>query len=164
MVHDYHKYDEEIGAVMDIKDFMSVKLRGDHALEPFMNSWDMVLAGMQDVPAESILEPLFLEQIRVAPGLREEIAHYDRARKGTPDRTYSYLLESVRRYLERQRLYRNRQSVTKQLSNTNTPAAPGVSDTQKEKSERQGKRRKREQVALSFPRSIPRWEEARSVL
>ena len=62
---------------MDIKGLMSVKLRGDQGLESFMNSWDMVLAGMQDVPAASILEPLFLEQIRVAPGLREEIAHYD---------------------------------------------------------------------------------------
>ena len=71
MVHDYHKFDEEIGAIMDIKDLMSVKLRGDAGLETFMNSWDMVIAGMQELPVESILEPLFLEQVRAAPALRE---------------------------------------------------------------------------------------------
>ena len=113
MVHDYRKYDEEIGAIMDIKDLMSVKLKGDAGLESFMNSWEMVLAAMQDVPPESILEPLFLEQIRVAPALKEEVAHYDHSRKGTPNRSYAYLLEAARRYIERQRLHRNRTAVAK---------------------------------------------------
>ena len=141
MVHDYHKFDEEIGAIMDIKDLMSIKLRGDAGLETFMNSWDMVIAGLQEVPVESILEPLFLEQVRAAPALREEVAHYDRSRKGTPDRTYAYLLESVRRYLERQRLQRNRAAVAKQLGNPpGSPAFPSTIDHKKNKGGKGGKK------------------------
>jgi len=140
-VHDYHKFDEEVGAIMDIKDLMSIKLRGDAGLETFMNSWDMVVAGMQEVPVESILEPLFLEQVRAAPALREEVAHYDRSRKGMPDRTYAYLLESVRRYLERQRLQRNRAAVAKQLGNPpGSPAFPSTTDHKKKKSGKGGKK------------------------
>jgi len=118
---------------MDIKDLMSVKLKGDAGLESFMNSWEMVLAAMQDVPPESILEPLFLEQIRVAPALKEEVAHYDRSRKGTPDRSYAYLLEAARRYIERQRLHRNRAAVAKQLSYPGLAAPPSASDRKKKK-------------------------------
>jgi hypothetical protein len=115
MVHDYHKYDEEIGALYDYQDLLSVRLKNDSCLESFMNSWDSVLAGMRVTPAEELLEVLFLAQLRHSQMLKEELAHYDRSKKGSEARTYAFLMESVRRYLERQRLLSNRKAVSKGL-------------------------------------------------
>ena len=103
MIHDYHKYDEEYGAVLNFTDLLAVRLKNDAGLEGFMTSWESILAGMAQPPAESILEPLFLEQLRASTVLKEELAHYERAKRGAEVRTYAFLLESVRRYLERQR-------------------------------------------------------------
>ena len=92
-----------------------------------MTSWDSVLAGMTSVPEEAILEALFYDNLRNAHALKEEIAHYDRARRGTEEHTYKFLVESVRRYLERQRHASNRRAVAKALggnSSNSAPAAP----------------------------------------
>ena len=129
MIHDYHKYDEELGALYDYSDLLSVRLRNDSGLEAFMNSWDGVLAGMKVTPAEELLEFLFLNQLRHSTVLKEEVAHYDRAKRGSETRTYAFLMESVRRDLERQRLLHNRKAVSKGLGGDSAgilalPAAP----------------------------------------
>jgi len=146
MVRDYHKYDEEIGALYDYQDLLSVRLKNDSQLESFMNSWDSVLAGMRVTPAEELLEVLFLAQLRHSQVLKEEIAHYDRSKKGSESRTYAFLLESVRRYLERQRLLRNRTAVSKGLG-ADGMALPAPSDKKQKKQKREksadGKKEKR---------------------
>ena len=97
MVRDHHKLDEERGALYNFQDLMSVKLRGDGNLESFMNTWESVLSTMHNPPGQDIVEVLFLEQLRHSAVLREEIAHYDRAKRGSSTRSYRFLVESVKR-------------------------------------------------------------------
>ena len=87
MIYDYHKYDEEYGAVLNFTDLLAVRLKSDAGFEGFMTSWESVLAGMAEPPAESILEPFFLEQLRASTVLKEELAHYERAKRGSETRT-----------------------------------------------------------------------------
>ena len=136
MVYDHHKYDEERGSLYDFKDLMSVHFRGDSHLEAFLSNWDSVLAGMKAQPEASLLEVLFYDQLSKSTVLREEIAHYDRARKGSEERTYAFLLEAARRYLERQRLARNRQAVAKGLGGGSS--TPATRRGEEEEEERRG--------------------------
>jgi hypothetical protein len=66
-------------------------------------------------PSLDIIEVLFLEQLRHHAVLREEIAHFDRAKRGSSTRTYRFLVESVKRYLERARHARNRKAMERAL-------------------------------------------------
>ena len=52
-----------------------------------LNTWESVLAAMMQVMSPDIIEVRFLEQLRHCSALREAISHYDRARRGTPERT-----------------------------------------------------------------------------
>ena len=45
----------------------------------------------------------FKSQIKGHPGLKEDMAYYNRLDKGHTDRCYTFLLNCVRTYLERQR-------------------------------------------------------------
>jgi hypothetical protein len=137
MIHDHHKLDEERGALYDFTDLMSVKLKGDSQLESFWNTWESVLSAMTRPPGADIIEILFLEQLRHCSALREEISHYDRARRGTPERTYEFLVESVKRYLERARRARNRKAMERALGGA-AIAAP-ASTTPKAKGKGKGK-------------------------
>jgi hypothetical protein len=91
LIHEFHKYDEEQGALYDFTDLTAVKLRNDSGLEAFITSWLSVLTGMKHPPEETIIEVVCLEQLRNAHCLKEELAHYDSARKDTPERSYAFL-------------------------------------------------------------------------
>ena len=88
IVHQHFKINEEVGQVYDISNLMSVKFAGNGKLESFLNSWDMVLAGMKDEPPEKTLEILFLQELRKCSALKEDICHFDRQELGSPDKTY----------------------------------------------------------------------------
>ena len=71
---------------------------------------------MREEPTLRVKEELFLEQLRQSQVLREEVAHYDRVEKGDPDKTYDFLVESIRKFLERKRHRQNRQDMVKALT------------------------------------------------
>jgi hypothetical protein len=80
---------------------------------------------------ESILEPIFLEQLRKSHVLLTEVAHYDRLEPSDPDRSYEFLVRSARRYLERQRFRGNREAIAGALGGNAAksqaaPAAPAA--------------------------------------
>ena len=123
MIYHHYKTNEEAGALYDLADLMAVKWQGDGNLESFLHTWDSVLLGMREEPPEHYLEILFHTQVRNSAVLREEIAHYERARKGHPDRTYAFLTDTVRRYLDRRRQDVNRKAMVQSLGRAN-PALP----------------------------------------
>ena len=137
LTHDHHKLDAERGALYDFTDLMSVKLKGDSNLESFWTAWESVLSATLHTPSPDIMEVLFLEQLRHCSALREEISQYDRAKRGTPERTYEFLVESVKRYLERARHARNRKAMERALGGA-AIAAP-ASTTPKAKGKGKGK-------------------------
>jgi hypothetical protein len=112
MIHDYHKLDEERGALYAFRDLQAVRLKDDRHLEGFLTTWESVLAGMRNPPPADIVEQLFLDQLRHSKALEVELNHYDRLDRGHADRSYEFLMNSLQKYLSRQRLQRNRTAMT----------------------------------------------------
>ena len=65
----------------------------------------MIISGMKETPADSILEYVYYEAVRHHKALTEDIAHYDRQEDDSPDHTFKYLFEAVERA---NRLWRQR--------------------------------------------------------
>ena len=116
LIYRYFEINEEAGVIYSITDLMAVRWLGDEKIETFLNSWIAVLSGMREEPPLRVKEELFLEQMRKSQVLREEVAHYDRVEKGDPDKTYDFLVKSIRKFLERKRHRQNRQDMVKALS------------------------------------------------
>jgi hypothetical protein len=134
MIHEYHKLDEERGALYAFRDLQAVRLKDDRHLEGFLTTWEAVLAGMRAPPPQEIVEQLFLDQLRHSKVLEVELNHYDRCDRNHPDRSYEFLTNSVQRYLARTRLQRNRTSMTHALSGA-ASAAPAQKGKEKNKKE-----------------------------
>ncbi len=64
-----------------------------------------MLVGMTKVPHDEVLEVLFLQQLRKSAVLEQDLAFYDRL--DADNKSYQFLLSSVRRYLERKRIERS---------------------------------------------------------
>ena len=96
--------DEERGTLYDLSDLLAVRNPdGDKTLEIFFDEWETTIQAMSEDPPPSLLEILFLEQIKKSEALATEVAEYRRASRGHPHRTYNFLYDSVARYLHRQR-------------------------------------------------------------
>ena len=87
MVYDYHKLDETQHAVYNFENILAVTLKGDK-LQTLLNDWNSILAGQGTSISKKILKPLLLRELRKSPQLKEDIAHYDRAKPGTEDNSY----------------------------------------------------------------------------
>ena len=70
---------------------------------------------MKEQQPEATLQVMFCERIRHVPSLAADIAVHDRAEPGTTDRSYSFLVKSVKRVLERNKQEKNRLSVTQSM-------------------------------------------------
>ena len=97
--------DSERGLLYDLSDLMQVRCAGDQpvALEAFLASWEAVIEGLSEPQPEKTLEVLFYEQLKDSKALAAEVAHYNRQMRGHVDRSYEFLLTSLRRLLERNR-------------------------------------------------------------
>ena len=98
---------------------MLVSLKGDapgwKQLQGFKDAWDGPLAGMEKEPAIDILEALFKDKIRYCRVLSHDIGIYDRAEKGTHERSYKFLYEAVERLLQRKLSEANRADVRRTM-------------------------------------------------
>ena len=99
MLYDYHKLDETQHAVYNFENILAVTLKGDK-LQKFLNDWNSTLAGQGTSITKKILKPLLLRELRKSPQLKEEIAHYDRAKPNTEDNSYDYLYRALCRRIE----------------------------------------------------------------
>ena len=61
MLHDHFSTNMKHGPTYALQDLFSVRLKGDN-LKTFISNRDQVLAGIQKVPEESVLETLFYNQ------------------------------------------------------------------------------------------------------
>jgi hypothetical protein len=127
MVYEHFSLSEREGALYDIEDLLSVKMRSGDAIE-FITNWDSVLAGMRIRPNDETLEVLFLQQMRPFPGLQHDLAEYDRQPFGSAQHSYDFLYSSVKRYIERERRKNTRNQLTRALgkgSGDSGNATPG---------------------------------------
>ena len=114
MVHEHLSTNIKHGATYAMEDLTS-----------FMRSWEGVLAGMNaKTPDDSMLEALFYNQLKKSKQMQHHLNVYLSASEESADHSYTYLIESVRQYLSRARLERNRERVARQ--NGGRPAAPAA--------------------------------------
>ena len=139
VVYDFYKTDEFVGIVYDISDLTQIKIKGDNPgwrqLQAFRDTWDETLAGMDKEPGNDILEALFKQQVRHCPALAHDIGIYDRAEKGTTERSYKFLYEAVQRLLSRKQSEVNRSDIQRtRLEGTRPSEAEGKRGRTKERS------------------------------
>ena len=104
-----------------------MKLKGEN-LKVFLSNWDQVLAGIQKVPDENVLETLFLNQIKNSKNINHDLQEYFRAEDGSSTKSYDYLITAVRRFLERERLEVNRERIARNLGASSSTTVPAVGD------------------------------------
>ena len=83
----YFKTNEEAGSLYSIEDLLKVPLCGDD-LSTFIHNWESVIAG-------------------------RNLEVYDRAKEGSEQHTYEYLVKCVRELLARDRTRKNRTAIAK---------------------------------------------------
>jgi len=124
MIHDFFSTNIKHGATYALQDLFSVHLKGEN-LKTFITNWDQVLAGIRQVPDVSVLETLFYKQVKNCRAIAHDLNEYQRAAEGDAKRSYEFLIDSVRKHLDRERLEVNRERVARGLcGNPGKPSAP----------------------------------------
>ena len=157
MIYEHFKTNQQACQLFSILDLSKVAFSGgDKNLDHFISSWDGVLTGMKVQPPEYEKEEMFVSQIRKSTSLAIDIAAYDRAAQGTPERSYKFLYDSVKNYLTRIRQENNRLEQSKSLSRL--VAAPAADKKKKGKYDKKSNANSRDSSASSDgkdKRSIP---------
>ena len=119
-MHQHFSTNIKHGATYALQDLFNVKLKGEN-LKVFLSNWDQVLAGIQKIPDDSVLETLFLNQVKNSKNISHDLQEYYRAEDGsTATKSYDYLITAVRRFLERERLEVNRERIARNLGASKT--------------------------------------------
>ena len=126
-MHQHFSTNIKHGATYALQDLFNVKLKGEN-LKVFLSNWDQVLAGIQKVPDENVLETLFLNQIKNSKNINHDLQEYFRAEDGSSTKSYDYLITAVRRFLERERLEVNRERIARNLGASSSATVPAVGD------------------------------------
>ena len=108
-----------------MEDLLKVSLIQDD-LGTFIHNWDSVIAGMSHMPDETTLRDILLRQIRKSQRLKFDLDKYERAKEGTPEHSYEFLVQSIRDLLARERVRKNRDRIAK--SHGDKYGAPAGSD------------------------------------
>ena len=119
----HSKTSEEAGALYGTEDLLKISLDSDD-LKSFLRKWESVLTGMSHVPDPATLKDLFYREVRKFRKLRFDLDVYERAPEGSSDRSYEFLINSVRRYLDRERLRTNREKIAQSHSAKYANPAP----------------------------------------
>ena len=106
------KTDEDAGSLYSIGDLLKVQLCGDD-LSTFIHNWESVIAGLNHQPEETTLRDILLRQLRNASKLKFDLEVYDRAKEGSEQHTYEYLVKCVKELLARDRTRKNRTAIAK---------------------------------------------------
>ena len=88
-----------------VEDLLGVVKVGDTVqdLRRFVNKWDATLAGMASTPEDAVLRDILLRQIRPSQLLTYDIEVFDRASEKSPEKSYSFLHQSMKNSIDRER-------------------------------------------------------------
>ena len=82
-------------------------------LSTFIHNWESVIAGMSHIPDEVTLMDTLLRQIHKIIRMKYGLEIFDRAKEGMKERTYMFLVQSVKDLPTRERMRKNRGRVAK---------------------------------------------------
>ena len=132
MFEDYFKTSEEAGSLYRVEDLLGVVKVGDTVqdLRKFINKWDATLAGMAVTPDDAVLRDISLRQIRPSQLLKYDIEMFDRAHEKSHEKSYSFLHQSMKNLIDRERLRENRNRIAEKnkAGIKDTKAAPAKGD------------------------------------
>ena len=132
MFEDYFKTSEEAGSLYRVEDLLGVVKVGDTVqdLRRFINKWDATLAGMAITPDDAVLRDILLRQIRPSQLLKYDIEMFDRAHEKSHEKSYSFLHQSMKNLIDRERLRENRNRIAEKnkAGIKDTKAAPAKGD------------------------------------
>ena len=133
MFEDYFKTSEEAGSLYRVEDLLGVVKVGDtvQASRRFVNKWDATLAGMATTPEDAVLRDILLRQIRPSQLLKYDIEVFDRASEKAYEESYSFLHQSMKNLIDRERLRENRNRIAEKKKAggpKDTKAAPAKGD------------------------------------
>ena len=111
IVYKHYAFNAHLGSAYSIVDLVNVTWKGDNNIERFLDEWNSVLVAADSVKDVNAIEQLFLRQVRKSAVLQQDVSYYERLPPGHLDRIYGFLVAAARRYLERERLGRNRREV-----------------------------------------------------
>ena len=127
----YFKTNEEVGSLYSVEDLLKVNLLGDD-LSSFIHNWESVIAGMSHVPDEVTQRDILLRQIRKSTKMKYDLEIYDRAKEGSKEHSYGFLVQSIKDLLTRERMGKNRDRIAKSHGDkygAPAPTKPGGGNT-----------------------------------
>ena len=125
MFNQHFRTKEELGALYSVEDLLRAKLCGDD-LTSFIHKRDAVIAGMSLVPEEITIRDIFLRERRKSAKMKHDLETYERAKDGTKEHTYHWLIQSVRDLLSRERTHKNRQQIARAHGDKFGAPAPNI--------------------------------------
>ena len=108
----YFKTNEEAGSLYSVEDLLKVRLLNDD-LSTFIKNWETVMSGLSHTPDETTLRDILVGELRQSKRLQYDIEIYDRAREGSEQRTYRFLVGSLKDLLTRERKRKNRDRIAR---------------------------------------------------
>ena len=108
----YFKTNEEVGSLYSVEDLLKVRLLNDD-LSTFINNWESVMSGLSHAPDETTLRDILLRELRQSKRLKYDLEIYDRAREGTEQHTYRFLVDTLKELLTRERTRKNRDRIAR---------------------------------------------------
>ena len=125
MFNQHFRTNEKLGALCSVENLLKVKLSGDD-LTSFIHNWDAVIAGMSHVQEEITLKDIFLRELRKSTNMKHDLETYERAKDGTKEHTYHWLIQSVRDLPSRERTHKNRQQIARVHGDKFGAPAPNI--------------------------------------
>ena len=81
---------------------------------------------MSHVPEEITLRDIFLRELRKCTKMKHDLETYERAKDGTKEHTYHWLIQSARDLLNRERTHKNRQQIARAHGDKFGAPAPDI--------------------------------------
>ncbi len=101
-LYEYFGIHEAEDRALNIEALLTLQLQGND-LRGFHNQWDTILATYYPVLEPTLLETLLRAQLRKVTGMNEDMAHYDRLPADDENKSYQFLIDAARRYVNRKR-------------------------------------------------------------
>ena len=88
---------------------MLVKYKSDEHAPRFLNLWLHTVQGPSEKQPENNLMTLLKTQLEHSSALKDDINHFNRMSKGNPERNYEYLVETLKRFVNKTKKNINRE-------------------------------------------------------
>ncbi len=116
MVNNWLRTNTSLDLVYSVEDLTRLQCTSDKDLHNFRHKWNMITGSMVDELKDKSLENILVSKLTNVRDSSEDLAHYYRAKEGTPDRSYQFLRARIDDCLERRQQKQNRDDMTKSLA------------------------------------------------